>query len=847
MPSAMEKLIKILRLEQQNNYSNRAVIGGLQAYAENWSAEAHQEAARPEQNALIEEIILVIADYDGNEDGKTRKQLAQYILDRLMQRAEPLPQYVVNLPEASPVMDMGERSEPTPEFGQRAKKDHQLPLKFSAPAKPATERPAPKPRRKKRPFVEPHKAQSALQALNAPLTTLPGVGEKMAEKLANLGAETVGQLLYLFPRRYDDYTRMLPLSKLEPYQTYTVVGTIRKIQARVMKGKRDLLVVTIDDGTRPMEISFFNQQWLRRQFKEGMQLVFSGKTDLFMGRVGMTNPAWEPIDQQSLHTAGIVPVYPLTKGISARTMRRMMKRVVDDWADKLPDYVPDSVLDRANQVDLSWALRQIHFPTKWEYVEYARERLAFDELLLLQLGVMASRSDWQAQPAQPLQIEDEWQAAFEGGLPFALTSAQLNAMQTIRADLAKAVPMNRLLQGDVGSGKTMVAAFTLAAALLNNKQAALMAPTSILAEQHYQKLSALFAELPAMQGRRVALLTGSLSESERREVYAGLADGSIHVVIGTHAVIQEGVAFADLAVVVVDEQHRFGVEQRGALRGKGTNPHVLVMTATPIPRTLALTLYADLDLSILDEMPPGRTPIQTKLLHPGYRLKAYEFVDEMVLQQGQQAYVIYPLVEASEALEEVESALEGYEFIRKEVYYKYRVGLVHGRMKPAEKDAVMGAFARGELDVLVATAVIEVGVDVPNATAIIIENAERFGLAQLHQFRGRVGRGTAKSYCLLITEEPTPRLEALESTTDGFKLAEMDWQQRGAGDLLGLRQSGHAGRRMHLAAYMNIALVELAQKESQAIYAEDPELAQPEYALLQQRIQIIKDTRSDLS
>ncbi|HLA44861.1 MAG TPA: ATP-dependent DNA helicase RecG, partial [Aggregatilineales bacterium] len=473
--------------------------------------------------------------------------------------------------------------------------------------------PAPKPRRKKQRTFNLEEARENLRRLNAPVTELSGVGEKMAEKLSHLGASTIGELLYLFPRRYDDYTRMLPLNRLEPNQTYTVVGTIRKLYQRRLKSNRDLLVVLIDDGTATMEMNFFNQQWLRRQLKEGMQLVFSGKTDLFLGRVVMTNPAWEPIDQKSLHTGGIVPIFPLTKGISARTMRRVMHKMVDQWADKLVDFLPESVLDRTEQVDLSWALKQIHFPQKWEYLEYARERLAFDELILLQLGVMQNRREWQLNPAPMLRLSDEQIQLFENALPFTLTGAQKRSMRVIVGDLAKDVPMNRLLQGDVGSGKTVVAAFTMTVALLNGRQAALMAPTSILAEQHYQKIGELFATVPGLENTRVALLTGSLSESERREVYAGLADGSIHVVIGTHAIIQEGVEFHDLAAVVIDEQHRFGVEQRGVLRGKGTNPHVLVMTATPIPRTLALTLFADLDLSVLDEMPPGRTPIQTRL------------------------------------------------------------------------------------------------------------------------------------------------------------------------------------------------------------------------------------------
>jgi ATP-dependent DNA helicase RecG len=846
MPSALENLIKILKLEKQNGYNNKAVIGGLQAYAPNWADTARKEGQRPEQQALVEELLRVMADYETNENAQQRGVLAQYMLDRITRRAEPRPEYKVEIPQAvaqpqyqEPPSNLEDAFEPEEPAQRAPREERRRETPPSAPSQPAG-----KPRRRKRPPIDVAEAHKNLNQLGQPLTKISGVGEKMAEKLGNLGVSTLRELLYLFPRRYDDYTRMVPLNKMEPGKTYTIVGTIRRVFDRQTSGGRPILVVSIDDGTAQMDITFFNQPWLRRQLQVGMQLVFSGKTDIFLGRVTMSNPAWEPVDQKSLHTGGVVPIYPLTKGISARVMRRIMKTVVDDWADKLPDYLPDSVRDRADQVDLDWAIRQVHFPERWEYIAYARERLAFDELLFLQLGVMRNRTEWQALPAPPLDIPGDWLANFENALPFSLTGAQRLSIQTIHTDLAKNIPMNRLLQGDVGSGKTLVAAAALAGAALNGYQGALMAPTSILAEQHAQKIGALFRTVPGLENTRVALLTGSLSENERRAVHEGLADGSIGIVIGTQAIIQESVQFNNLAVAVIDEQHRFGVQQRGILRGKGTNPHILIMTATPIPRTLSLTMFADLDLTILDEMPPGRTPIQTRIVESNARARVYEFVEDMVLTKGHQAYIIYPLVEASDRTE-ASSAEEGYAFLQKNVFANYKVGMVHGRMRPAEKDAVMADFAQGDIQVLVSTAVIEVGVDVPNATAIIIENAERFGLAQLHQFRGRVGRGEAKSYCLLITDETTPRLEALEKTTDGFALAELDWQERGPGDLLGLRQSG-AGQ-IQLAEQMDIRLVETAQQESRALYAEDPEFNMPEHALLAQYAANVRDHRTDIT
>ncbi|MEO8398155.1 MAG: ATP-dependent DNA helicase RecG, partial [Chloroflexota bacterium] len=501
----------------------------------------------------------------------------------------------------------------------------------------------------------------------------------------------------------------------------------------------------------------------------------------------------------------------------------LMQKAVEYWADHLPDYMPEGTLDRAELGDLGWAIKNLHFPESWDHLEHAQRRYIFDQLLLMQLTIMANRRLWQATPSRQLQVSDEQLQAFADAIyPFPLTGAQQRAIEDVRADLSKPVPMNRLLQGDVGSGKTAVAVAMLGIALMNGKQAALMSPTSILAEQHYRGISAAFERIPAelmpREGKPViALLTGSISLSERESIYRGLADGSIDIVIGTHAIIQGGVEFNDLAVAIIDEQHRFGVEQRGALRGKGTNPHLLVMTATPIPRTLALTMYADLDLSIIDEMPPGRIPIRTRVIEPPQRERAYHFV-ETQLEEGRQAFIIYPLVEASETIE-AESAVESFEHLTK-VFFRHKVGLLHGRMKPGEKDEIMDQFRNHVFDVLVTTSVAEVGVDIPNASIIVIDGANRFGLAQLHQFRGRVGRGGFASYCLLVCDSLLPeardRLVALEQTNDGFKLAEIDWQLRGPGDLIGTRQSGQAD--LKLLEQMKPELVELAQREAKTIF-----------------------------
>ena len=616
------------------------------------------------------------------------------------------------------------------------------------------------------------------------------------------------------------------------------------------KGKtgQPYLLLVLDDETACLQVTFFGQMWLQRQFKTGSQVVLSGEVGLFGGNLMMTNPEWEMLEHENLHTSRIVPVYALTKGLSARTMRRLMHQVVESYANHIPDYLPESVLERTDLPDLGWSLTQAHFPDSFEALGLARKRLSFDELFLFQTAMQSHRRDWQAVPSQPIGVDDQWLAQYREALPYMLTNAQQRALDDIRADMARDVPMNRLLQGDVGSGKTVVAAVALAVAVQNGKQAALMAPTSILAEQHARSVSDLLRRAPNGESIQVRLLTGNTNESEREEIYRGLAEGWIHVVIGTHAIIQESVNFHDLGLAIIDEQHRFGVQQRGILRGKGTNPHTLVMTATPIPRTLALTLYADLDLSIIDEMPPGRTPVETRVLRRVERERAYSFIRSQ-LDKGRQVFIIYPLVESSEKMDDIGAAVDEYERLKNEEFHKYRVGLLHGRMKPAEKDDIMRTFGAGEIDVLVSTSVVEVGIDVPNASVILVEDANRFGLAQLHQFRGRVGRGEHPSFCLLIagtfSDEADQRLAAMEETTDGFKLAEVDWAMRGSGDLMGVQQSGIG--QFRLAELMNPQLVELAQREARTVYAEDPYLTQAEHTLLAQRVQMLSDRRTDVS
>lgn len=858
MPSALETLVKILKLEQETGYQNSAVIGGLESFVENWVAEAHQQARRPEHHALVDELAGVLREYGQLTTPQDRTQAVHHMLGRITGRISPasgsdappmpLPPLeraelpVGDLPPAEiPYRDQGEELEEadTPTGLEDAQEEDLEPIDTSdGPFLSFVAEPQPRPfesprRRFNRLSVD--EANRRYERLLAPVTTVPRVGEKMAARLEKLDIRTVADLLFHFPRRYEDYSRLKTISRLVPGETVTVIAAVRAVHKRQARAGRPYLQVVVGDGTGALNIAFFGQLWLQRQFRPGSQLVFRGTVEQFRGELVMTNPEWEV--HERLHTGQIMPVYGLTKGLSARTMRHLTRQVVDTWASQVPEHLPLSVLDRANLADLHWALQQIHFPESFEALDYARRRLIFDELLLFQLQMQAQRRDWQSVPGQPLHVSDEWLDAALNALPYVLTAAQRRVLSEIRADIAREVPMNRLLQGDVGSGKTVIAALALAVAVLNGKQAALMAPTSLLAEQHARSVTALLHRLPAGSEFQVRLLTGNTSATEREAILAGLADGSVHVIIGTHAILQEDVTFQNLALAVIDEQHRFGVEQRGSLRSKGTHPHVLVMTATPIPRTLALTMYADLDLSIIDELPPGRLPVQTRALFPVERERAYSFVERQI-EQGHQAFIVYPLVEASESLQDTGAAVDRYEHLSQHVFARRRVGLLHGRMSASEKEATMAAFAAGDIDILVSTSVVEVGIDVPNATVILVEDADRFGLAQLHQFRGRVGRSEHESYCLLISSSTSPearqRLAAMEETTDGFRLAEIDWEMRGPGDLLGVRQSGIG--QFRLAQGANPQLVELAQREARTLLSEDPALELEEHQLLHHRM-----------
>ena len=848
MPTALETLVKILRLEREQRCSDTAVEGGLDAYSRVWEPDARRQARNGEQQQLVDELRALMQRYSSTEQQQERADQVQYMLDRILSRVPSRSQRAGGRTSRKTSQRGNPRRERRQgrDRGERPPGQSRRTVRATMPdleQRKTLQRP---PRRPRVP-QDAEAVDKTLGELKQPVTALKGVGERRAEAFARLGLRSLGDLLYFLPRRHDDYRQVCYIGKLEPGTQATVIGEVEKTGVRLVAGGRRDFHLTLQDESGQLDAVFFGQRWLGSQIKPGDQIVLSGHTAEWGSRLQMSGPEWEPLETENLHTVGLVPVYALTEGLQQRSLRRMMRDFVDDLTGRLPDYMPEATLERTELADLGWALQQAHFPDGPDHLRHARDRLVFDELLQLQLAVLESRRDWQASPADALSISDDQLEALRSVLfPFNLTASQLRAVADIRADMAAPVPMNRLLQGDVGSGKTAVAALALALTVLAGKQGALIVPLSVLAEQHYRTLSATLARMPGERRPRVALLTGATPTAERAAILEELASGALDVAIGTHALIQEGVNFHDLGLAIIDEQHRFGVQQRKALRGKGRNPHLLMMTATPIPRSLALTIHADLDLTVIDELPPGRKPVQTTIIEPVARERVFSFV-AAELARGRQAFIVHPLVEESQRID-TRAATQAYEELV-QVFFRYRVALLHGRLSAAEKDEVLASFARGDHDVLVTTSVAEVGVDVPNASVMVIEGANRFGLAQLHQFRGRVGRGEHASTCLLIPdrdeETANERLEALVNISDGFRLAELDWEQRGPGDLVGTRQSG--GSLMQLAEFISPQLVALAQREARTINAEDPALALPKHELLARRVSRLRDARSDIS
>lgn len=622
--------------------------------------------------------------------------------------------------------------------------------------------------------------------LSDPVTMLKGVGEVRAKQLAQLNIFTLRDLICHFPRGYEDRTKLVPIEKLEPDVPACframVMNTPRT--SHIRKGL-DLTKVQVADSTGRLNVTFFNSRFAAQQLEYGREYIFYGAVSGDFIGYSMTNPVFEAPESQPVTTRRILPIYPLTAGLTNAALLRLVQQALAVCG--LPEEIlPAEVREKYGILPAERAYFAIHEPNSMAEAELAKKRMIFEEFFVFSAGLALMRAARKGKKTEPYTDFD--MAPFYDSLPFTLTGAQSRAVGEILEDFRRGIPMNRLVQGDVGSGKTMVAAAAAYCAARNGAQTALMAPTEILAEQHFASLNALFAPL----GVPAALLTGSMTGKQKKEVRERIAAGEVQVVIGTHALLSESTRFDNLGLVITDEQHRFGVGQRSRLSAKGEDPHLLVMSATPIPRTLALILYGDLDVSVLDELPPGREPVDTFLVGESYRPRINAFIRKQVAE-GHQCFVVCPAVEENEELG-IKAAAVWAETLQQTVFPDLRIALLHGQMKGAEKEAAMASFARGEADVMVATTVIEVGVDVPNATLMVIEDADRFGLSQLHQLRGRVGRGKAKSYCILTTHNRNPetlqRLKALCKTTDGFKIAEEDLRLRGPGDFFGSRQSG---------------------------------------------------------
>jgi ATP-dependent DNA helicase RecG len=793
----LESLRRILEHERAGGFLDSAVIGGLDLFLQRWAGELG-----PALGALSSYSVL------------TPPQRASWVKDVLTRLGRATAPSAGGEPRAA-----REQSTPPPAKRKRASK------KIAPPV-----------------------------GLSDGVARLKGVSTQSQVRLKRLDVETVEDLLYLIPNRHNDFANTCKVSELELGKDQTVVVTVWEASETRQGPKRRSTQAVLGDDTGNVRAIWFNNPYLARTFRTGTHLVISGKVNVFRGRFVFESPEYELLTGQEelVHTGRLVPVYPTVDRLPQRTLRRLVKRALDVGIPLVVDYVPEDSRHRTGLMGLRNAIAQAHYPDTAKDWEAARRRLAFDEMLLLQLTVLTRKLAWQREEEGiPLKVETGLIDGFLASLPFDLTAAQTRVLNEILAELREARPMSRLIQGDVGSGKTVVAAAAMLVAAFNGYQGAIMAPTEILAEQHFLTITHLLSgvlevghedNLVSVQvgsfprAITIGLLLGSLPKKVKEDMHRRIADGRVDLVIGTHALIQEDVDLSRLALAVVDEQHRFGVMQRASIRGVGRRPHLLAMSATPIPRSLALTVYGDLDISVIDQMPPGRQLIRTRWVEPARRTAAYSFVAKEV-KQGRQAFIVCPLIEESEAIQTRAATVE-YDRLSRDVFPDLRLGLLHGRMALREKEQVMELFQKCELDILVSTPVVEVGIDVPNATVMLIDGADRFGLAQLHQFRGRVGRGRHQSYCLLLADSPgeeaRERLKLVERIHDGFELAEEDLRLRGPGDYLGTRQSGLP--KLRVARITDHDILSLARQEAIRILDADPDLTRGENALLAEQM-----------
>ena len=827
VPVWRDALAKILALEEHKGFGDNAVSGGIRRFIERWE---------PELRAFLDDhpdrvATLISAPYRDLPQERRRQWVSAWRSVLAGETDPPVPEPDIP-PPTTP--DDPAASDPAPEthlFDPAAafqhvrvrRRQHAAPRLGANPGDP-----------------------------NDPVSAVRRMDARTVQRLESLGAGTVRDLLYMFPRRYDDRADVTSIADVYAGGTFTLEGELVNIRSTNVGQRRlQLAEGTLRDDTGAIDLQWFGQGFLARTLRSGSTMVVHGKAEIYRGRLTINSPEYDIVTESAppLNAGRITPVYRLTRGMTARNLRSLTWRALERFLGGVEETMPEATLARTQLVGLQQAICEAHFPPDLLQADRARRRLAFDEILAFQMSILGRRRHRERDAIGiPVQYSSAAVDGFLSELPFTPTRAQVRCIGEILADMARGTPpMSRLLQGEVGSGKTLVALTAILAAASDHRQSALMAPTEVLSEQHFATVGRLLssfeqplqqpnvfsAYLPSLRRPFTAgLLTGSTRAAPRREVLRLASEGHLDLLIGTHALIQDGVELPNLALAITDEQHRFGVAQRTALRGAGPEqPHALMMSATPIPRTLQLTLYGDLDVSTIDELPPGRQDILTRLVPEDKRSAAYGFVRQQVAA-GRQAFIICPLVEESENLD-VRAATEEHKRLSSEVFPDLRLGLLHGRLSSRDKDKAMRQFRDGELDVLVATAVVEVGIDVPNATVMMIDCADRFGLAQLHQFRGRVGRGEHRSYCLLMSESESERarerLSALENNRDGFKLAEIDLQMRHEGDIFGTTQSGDQ-TMLRIANVFDRDLMALARQEAAAILDADPDLTDPKHA-----------------
>jgi len=664
--------------------------------------------------------------------------------------------------------------------------------------------------------------------MNTPLLSqILRTTKKHLDLLKSLGIQTVEDLLLYYPRGYTDSSEFTRIIDMKLDEMNTVLGTLTTLFSTRTRGGKSIQRATFRDETGSINVMWFNQPFLTRMLPRNKEIILTGKLKMSAGKLVFQAPTYEMVNksQETVHSGRIVPVYHETEGLSSKWLREKIKPLVDEWANHFEEYMPEEILRAEKLIDLPTAIKNIHFPENDEMLKKARERLSFDELFLLQLKVLQKKKTWQKvneEEIKRMKIESEEIKRFVEKLPFELTEAQKKVINEILSDLNQPFPMHRLLQGDVGSGKTIVAIIAALNAIQNGFQVVIMAPTEILAKQHYYSFTKFFKD----HSLNIKFISGSTSKPEKEETIKQMKTGTCDIVVGTHALIQDSIGFKNLGLAIIDEQHRFGVKQRATLKEIGKSPHLLSLSATPIPRTLAITIYGDQDLSILDEMPKGRQRIITRVVPEEKRMDAYRWIDDQILK-GRQAFIICPLIDESDVLE-VKSVINEYDYLSNHIFKRDTVGLLHGRMSQDEKDQIMADFKDNKINILVSTSVIEVGIDVPNATIMIIEGAERFGLSQLHQFRGRVGRGEHQSYCFLFTNklslEGAKRMQAMEQHHSGFKLAEIDLELRGPGEIYGVKQSGIPDLKM--ATLTDSELIARARHQAVGLLKKDLDLNQ---------------------